>query len=213
MFITLEGIEGSGKSTQLDNIRLFLENRGHSVVVTREPGGTEIGKTIRAILLNPANRQMDPLTELFLYEADRAEHVHKIIVPALREGRTVLCDRFSDATMVYQGYARGLDLEFIRRIHQVILEALKPDLTFLLDVTPEIGLARAWAQIENGGRTDDESRFEKEALAFHEKIRAAYREIARRDPDRFYIVDASQDPATVHKEILTGLQRLLRDTC
>ncbi len=210
MFITLEGIEGSGKSTQLGNIRRFLENQGHNVLVTREPGGTGIGENIRAILLNPANRQIDPLAELFLYEADRVEHVHKIIMPALTAGRTVLCDRFYDATIVYQGYARGLDLELIRRIHQAILGALKPDLTILLDVSPEIGLARAWAQIKNGGRTGDESRFEEEALTFHEKIRAGYQTIARSEPERFYVVDASHDPRTVQNEILIGLRQVLK---
>jgi dTMP kinase len=209
MFITLEGIEGSGKSSQLDNIRVFLENQGHSVVVTREPGGTDIGKNIRAILLHPANRKIDPFTELFLYEADRVEHVRKIIMPALAAGRTVLCDRFTDATMVYQGYARGLDLEMIERIHRVILGSLKPDMTILLDVSPEIGLARAWTQIENGGRTGDESRFEEETLAFHEKIRAGYQDIARGEPDRFCIVDASHDPLTVKNAILAFLRRAL----
>ena len=210
MFITLEGIEGPGKSTQLGNIRRFLENQGHNVLVTREPGGTGIGENIRAILLNPANRQLDPLAELFLYEADRVEHVHKIIMPALAAGRTVLCDRFYDATIVYQGYARGLDLELIRRIHQAILGALKPDLTILLDVSPEIGLARAWTQIKNGGRTGDESRFEEEALTFHEKIRAGYETIARSEPERFYVVDASHDPRTVQNEILIGLRQALK---
>jgi dTMP kinase len=212
MFITLEGIEGSGKSTQLSNIRRFLEKRDHDVLVTREPGGTAIGENIRAILLNPANRQIDPLAELFLYEADRVEHVRKIIVPALTAGRTVLCDRFYDATVVYQGYARGLDSELIRRIHRAILGTLKPDITILLDVSPEIGLARAWAQIENGGRTGDESRFEEEALTFHEKIRAGYQAIARSEPERFYVVDASQDPLAVQGEILTGLRRVLENS-
>jgi dTMP kinase len=209
MFISLEGIEGSGKSTQLDNIRLFLEKRGHDVLVTREPGGTDIGKNIRAILLNPGNRQIDPLTELFLYEADRVEHVRKIIAPALAAGRTVLCDRFYDATVVYQGYARGLDLELIRRIHGVILGPLKPNMTILLDVSPDIGLARAWAEIEIGGRTGDESRFEEEALAFHEKIRAGYQDIARSEPERFCVVDASHDSLTVQNAILACLERAL----
>lgn len=209
MFITLEGIEGSGKSTQLDPVRLFLENQGHDVVVTREPGGTAIGKKIRAILLNPGNRQIDPLAELFLYEADRVEHVRHIIAPALAAGRTVLCDRFYDATVVYQGYARGMDLALIRRLHREILGTLKPNVTILLDVSPAIGLARAWAQIENGARTGNESRFEEEALDFHEKIRAGYQDIARSEPERFCVVDASHDPLTVQNAILTCLRRAL----
>ena len=209
MFITLEGVEGSGKSTQLGNIRAFLQERGLTVVVTREPGGTDIGRTVRSILLNPDNREMDALTELFLYEADRAEHVRKIIAPALSAGKTVLCDRFFDATMVYQGYARGLDLEEIRRIHRFILGNLRPDLTILLDLPPEIGLARAWAQIDKGNRTGAESRFEKEALDFHRKIRAGYLDIARHESERFCIVDAEQDAAAVRRDIKKAIERLM----
>jgi dTMP kinase len=179
------------------------------VVVTREPGGTDIGRTVRSILLNPDNREMDALTELFLYEADRAEHVRKIIAPALSAGKTVLCDRFFDATMVYQGYARGLDLEEIRRIHRFILGNLSPDLTILLDLPPEIGLARAWAQIDKGDRTGAESRFEKEALDFHRKIRAGYLDIARHESQRFCIVDAEQDAAAVCRDIKKAIERLV----
>jgi dTMP kinase len=209
MFITLEGVEGSGKSTQLGNIRAFLQLRGHTVVVTREPGGTDIGRKIRSILLNPDHREMEALTELFLYEADRAEHVRKIIAPAISAGKTVLCDRFFDATMVYQGYARGLDLEEIRRIHRFILGNLSPDLTILLDLPPEIGLARAWAQIDKGDRTGAESRFEKEALDFHRKIRAGYLDIARHESQRFCIVDAEQDAAAVCRDIKKAIERLV----
>lgn len=202
MLITLEGIEGAGKSSQIGAIVEYLEHRGHAVVVTREPGGTEVGRKIRAILLKPSHRQMAPMTELFLYEADRAEHVQKVIAPALSEGKTVLCDRFYDATVVYQGYARGLDLGMIHQIHRFILADLRPDLTILLDLPPEIGLARAWAQIDNGFRTGDESRFEKEALEFHHKIRSGYLDLARCEPQRFRIVDASRDENTVRKEII-----------
>lgn len=209
MFITLEGVEGSGKSTQLGNIRAFLQKRGRTVIVTREPGGTDIGRKIRSILLNPGNREMEGLTELFLYEADRAEHVRKIIAPALSAGKTVLCDRFCDATVVYQGYARGLDLEEIRRIHRFILGNLRPDLTILLDLPPEIGLGRAWAQIDKGDRTGAESRFEKEALDFHRKIRAGYLDIARRESERFCIVDAEQDAAAVCRDIKKAIERLM----
>jgi dTMP kinase len=179
------------------------------VVVTREPGGTDIGQKIRSILLNPNSREMEALTELFLYEADRAEHVQKIIAPALSAGKTVLCDRFCDATVVYQGYARGLDLEEIRRIHRFILGNLRPDLTILLDLPPEIGLARAWAQIDKGDRTGAESRFEKEALDFHRKIRAGYLDLARHESERFCIVDAERDAAAVCRDIETAIERLI----
>jgi len=210
MFITLEGIEGSGKTTQLKNITAYLDRKGYDTIVTREPGGTVIGEKIRAILLDPANEGIAPLAELFLYEADRVEHIKKKILPALAAGKTVLCDRFCDATVVYQGYARGLDLDFIQRVHCLILEDLKPDLTLLFDLKPKIGLSRAWDQINNGRRTGDESRFEKETLAFHEKIRAGYLELARLEPQRFHIIDASRDPARVKSDTIACLKQALK---
>ncbi|MFZ0614213.1 MAG: dTMP kinase [Desulfobacterales bacterium] len=211
MFITLEGVEGSGKSTQLAGIEAFLKKRGRSVVVSREPGGTDIGQKIRSILLNPENRAMAPLTELFLYEADRAEHVRKVIGPALAAGQAVVCDRFSDATVVYQGYARGLDLAQIRCIHRFILGDIRPDMTLLLDLPPEVGLARAWAQLEQGDRSGIESRFEKEALDFHRRIRAGYLDLARQEPERFCTIDAAQAAAAVRGAIEAAIERLMED--
>jgi dTMP kinase len=210
MFITLEGIEGSGKTTQLKNITAYLDRKGYDTIITREPGGTVIGEKIRAILLDPVSEGMEPLAELFLYEADRVEHIKKKIIPALAAGKTVLCDRFYDATVVYQGYARGLDLDFIQRVHCLILEDLKPDLTLLFDLKPQIGLSRAWDQINNGRRTGDESRFEKETLAFHEKIRAGYLELARLEPERFHIIDASRDLACVKGDTISRLEQALK---
>jgi len=201
MFLTLEGIEGSGKTTQINNIYRFLENKGHNCVITREPGGTKIGRKIRSILLDPENKGMEPMAELLLYFSDRVEHVKKIIEPALAEGKTVICDRYFDATLVYQGYARGLDIKLIARLHELVLEGLKPDITLLLDLSPETGLSRAWEQIGNGSRSGDETRFEKEALSFHEKIRAGYLELARLEPHRFRVIDASQDKNKVQMGI------------
>jgi len=201
MFITLEGIEGSGKTTQINNIDRFLEKKGHDCVITREPGGTKIGRKIRSILLDPENKGMEPMAELLLYFSDRVQHVETVINPALSEGKTVICDRYFDATLVYQGYARGLDMKLITRLHELVLEGLKPDITFLLDLSPEIGLSRAWKQIDNGSRTGDETRFEKEELSFHEKIRAGYIEIARLEPHRFYLIDASQGKNKVQMAI------------
>ena len=192
MFLTLEGIEGSGKTTQINNISRFLENKGHDCVITREPGGTKIGRKIRSILLDPENKGLEPMAELLLYFSDRVQHVKELINPALSKGKTVICDRYFDATLVYQGYARGLDIKLITRLHEIVLEGLKPDITFLLDLSPEIGLSRAWEQIGNGSRSGDETRFEKEALSFHEKIRAGYLELARLEPQRFRVIDASQ---------------------
>lgn len=201
MFLTLEGIEGSGKTTQINNICRFLENKGHNCVITREPGGTKIGRKIRSILLDPENKGMEPMAELLLYFSDRVEHVKKLIKPALAEGKTVICDRYFDATLVYQGYARGLDIKLIIRLHELVLEGLKPDITLLLDLSPETGLSRAWEQIGNGSRSGDETRFEKEALSFHKKIRAGYLELARLEPQRFRVIDASQKKNKVQMDI------------
>jgi len=201
MFITLEGIEGSGKSTQLPNMVRFLKNRGHDCAVTREPGGTQIGRKIRAILLDPESQNIDPLAELLLYTADRAQHIKMIVNPLLAEGKTVLCDRYFDATVSYQGYARGLDIGLINRLHEVLFNNLKPDLTILLDLQPKLGLSRAWKQIGDGTRTGLEIRFEEEALEFHEKVRAGYLELARNEPERFRVLDASEDEEQVRNKI------------
>jgi len=205
MFITFEGIEGSGKTTQIRHLAEFLRAEGRDCVLTREPGGTEIGKKIRAILLDPENKGMDSLTELLLYTADRAQHIKSVIKPCLSQGKIVLCDRYADATMAYQGFARGLDMELIRRLNGQILEIAKPDLTILLDLPPEIGLSRAWKQIRSGARTGRESRFEQERLAFHEKVRAGYVELADRESERFRVIDASQDENRVRAEIRNAM--------
>ena len=202
MFITFEGIEGSGKTTQVKHVADFLRKKGHDCVITREPGGTPIGEKIRAILLDPASKGLSPLTELLLYTADRVQHVKELLGPSLAAGKTVLCDRYFDATLVYQGYARGLDIELIEQLHRLLLAGLRPDITFLLDLPPETGLARAWTQINNGNRTGRESRFEKEALSFHEKVRAGYLTLARKEPERFRIIDASRDVDDVKKDIM-----------
>ena len=202
MFITLEGIEGSGKTTQARYMVKFLQSQGHDCVMTREPGGTRIGKKIRAILLDPESKDMDPLAELLLYTADRAQHIKELVNPFLSAGKTVLCDRFYDATVAYQGFARGLDIGLINRLHGLILEDLKPDITFLLDLPPKVGLLRAWQQIKNGTRTGIETRFEEEKLLFHEKVRSGYLELARVEPDRFRVIDASGDKHHVRGEII-----------
>lgn len=201
MFITLEGIEGAGKSSQLENIVAFFKDRGYPCVTTREPGGTAVGTQIRGILLDPENRDLDPRAELLLYVADRIQHIKKVIEPHLAGRRVVLCDRFFDATLVYQGYARGLDTGLIRDLHRLVCNDLAPDLTLLFDLDPRVGLARAWRQIDSGGRTDLESRFELEALAFHQKVRSGYLELARIDPGRFRIIDAAQERDEVTRAI------------
>ena len=209
MFITLEGIEGCGKTTQLQHISSFLEDEGHFVVVTREPGGTTIGKKIRSILLDPASKELLPLAELLLYMADRAQHIESVIKPRLGEGKIVVSDRYVDATVAYQGFARGLGVDFIRDLHRIMLNDFKPDVTFLLDLPPRIGLSRAWQELDSGNRIGAESRFEEEAICFHDKVRAGYLELARLEPQRFRIIDASQNIHAVQAEIQRELSKYL----
>ena len=185
MFISFEGIEGSGKSTQIEQASDFLEKNGVNCCLTREPGGTDIGRRIRAILLDPSHVDLDPLAELLLYMADRAQHLSRVVKPALDEKKTVLCDRYFDATVAYQGVARKLDMGLITSLHRQAFDNLKPDLTFLLDLEPAVGLARAWRQIDGGGREAGETRFEEEKIAFHEKVREGYLNLARKEPGRF----------------------------
>ncbi len=207
MFITLEGIEGSGKTTQMGLVADYFSKKGVDCFLTREPGGTYIGKKIRAILMDPENSGLLPMTELMLYAADRVQHVQEQIVPALAAGKTVVCDRFHDSTVAYQGFSRKLDTAVIDRIHQLILNGLAPDLTFLLDLPAAVGLSRAWDQINSGLRSGAETRFESENLAFHEAVRAGYLELARREPDRFVIIDATAKSDEVTTQILSELAR------
>ena len=209
MFITLEGIEGCGKTTQIKHLTTFFEDRGQPCVVTREPGGTDIGREIRSILLSPSSKGIVPKAELLLYMADRAQHVARLVKPCLADDKVVLCDRYFDATVVYQGYARGIDTGFICELHRLILEDFKPDITLLLDLDPRIGLARAWQELNSGNRSGSESRFEEETISFHEKVRAGYLELARQEPERFRIIDASKDEMQVQADIRAALMEFL----
>lgn len=209
MLITFEGIEGSGKTTQIKHVARFLNEKGHDCVITREPGGTEIGKKIRSILLDPKSKGIDPLAEFFLYAADRTQHLKEVVNPCLSLKKTVLCDRFFDATVVYQGFARGLDLELIHRVHRFILQDLRPDITILLDLPPEIGLSRAWGQIKNGTRIGFETRFENEKLVFHETVRSGYLKLASLEPQRFKVVNAVPDETRVRNDVIKVVNRCL----
>lgn len=212
MFITLEGIEGAGKTTQVPHVVAFLEARGHECTVTREPGGTGLGRKIRALLLDPANHDMVPAAELFLYAADRAQHVGACIMPALMAGKTVVCDRFFDATEAYQGHARGLDMNLVNRLNPANgPDRLRPDITFLFDLSPQTGLRRAWQRIKQNGEAAADCRFEKEALDFHERVRQGYLTIAAREPGRFVIVDGEQTAGAVRAQIEAGLERYLNN--
>lgn len=209
MFITLEGGEGAGKTTQMVRLAEWLRTRGGGWTLTREPGGTTLGRAIRALLLDPANQGMAPETELMLYMADRAEHVHQVIAPALAAGRGVLCDRFFDATIVYQGFARGLPQDRLRELHRLVLTDLRPQLTLLLDLSPEVGLARARGELARGGRTQAESRFEQEALDFHRRVRAGYLRLAQEEPERFRVVDAARDAEEVQADLRAAVAAFL----
>jgi dTMP kinase len=199
-FITFEGTEGSGKSTQIALLAEFLASRGRKVVLTREPGGTLIGDQIRKILLDPANKALDATSELLLYAASRAQHLTEVIRPALKSGRIVLCDRFSDATLAYQGYGRGLDRELIRTLDRMVTGKMRPDLTLLLDIDTTTGLARAHGRNSSSG-LEGEARFENEDIAFHTRVRQGYRALAEEEPDRIRVVDASRQPDQVQRTI------------
>jgi dTMP kinase len=201
-FITIEGIEGAGKSTQMDVIRDFLDGQGRRVVVTREPGGTPLSETVRDVLLDPENRGMSTDTELLLVFAARAEHLHKVIEPALASGDWVLSDRFTDATFAYQGGGRGVEAARIAVLEQWLQGNLKPDLTLLLDLPVETGRVR----IAERGRPD---RFEREDDAFFERIRASYLERAAAEPQRFRRIDASAPVDAVSREVLDAVGTLL----
>jgi dTMP kinase len=184
-FITFEGVEGSGKSTQLSLTAARVRETGRSVLETREPGGTGIGEQIRRILLDPAHTDLEPLAEWLLYEADRGQHVREVLRPALERGAIVLCDRYSDTTEAYQQVGRGIDPESVRRVDALARDGLLPDLTLLYDLNPEEGLSRA--RERDGGRL---GRFEATEIAFHRRVRAAYLEIARREPERVALISA-----------------------
>jgi dTMP kinase len=206
LFITFEGIEGSGKSTQLVLLANTLQLRGMRVLLTREPGGTPIGDQVRKILLDPAHTALEPKAELLLYAASRAQHLSEAILPALAAGMIVLCDRFSDATLAYQGYGRGLDLELIRALDRIVCAGTKPDLTILFDIDAATGLARAHGRNASCG-LQAEARFENEELAFHERVRQGYLALAKQQPDRVRVVDASLSP----EEIQVKVQAILDD--
>ncbi len=189
-FITFEGIEGCGKTTQLQLLAVRLTDAGHRLTVTREPGGCPIADQVRNILLDAGNRTMRPLTELLLYAAARAQHVSEVIAPALEAGAVVLCDRFTDATMAYQGNGRGLDPEVIGQLNRLATGGIRPDLTLLLDCPAETGLKRAISRI-NRTEGPREERFELESIRFHQRVRDGYLELARKEPDRFAIIDAA----------------------
>lgn len=212
MFITFEGIEGCGKSTQAKRLADRLERIGISLILTREPGGTPIGQDIRQILLSSENRHLPPLAELFLYEADRALHMADVVKPALAEGKWVLCDRFFDATTAYQGYARGQNLEMTNRLNEMASFGITPDMTFLLDCPVSIGIKRALKR-NSESEVMGQDRFEQERTAFHEAVRHGYMALARKNPERFVVVDATMEENRLEEIIFSHLEPRIPSGC
>jgi dTMP kinase len=204
-FITFEGIDGCGKTTQFHMLAHWLRERGRRVVETAEPGGTEIGQQIRRILLHPDNYDLRPRTELLLYFASRAQNVEQVIRPALESGQVVLCDRFTDSTLVYQGCGRGLEREVVLDLDRIACRGLKPDITLLIDIDLSTSLARAKRRNERLGK--NESRIDDEGTAFHERVRAGYLELAEREPERFCVIDGREAIGVVAQRIQGALQR------
>ena len=206
-FITFEGIEGSGKTTQIRLLADYLAQQGKKVVLTREPGGTAIGDKIRTVLLNPDFKSMTSMTELFLYAAARCQHVEEFIRPALERGAVVLCDRYADATTAYQGFGRGIDRKLLATLHQLATRNLWPHLTFVLDCPVETGLQRALSrEAKRKGPAAD--RFEKEERDLHERVRQGYLQLAQEEPKRVKIVEASDPPDQIHKVIIKCMDPL-----
>jgi dTMP kinase len=219
-FITFEGLDGSGKSTQVEKLARSLRARGVSVTVTREPGGTSTGEKIRDVILHSATSGLSPSAEMALMFASRAQHIHEVILPALAEGRIVLCDRFTDSTEAYQGGGRKLGTKPVLRLHEILCGNLKPDLTILLDneVAFSIDRARRRNQKHKAGRPEkatektekDENRFEQESRAFFGRVRHAYLAIARREPQRVHLINARGTPVETHAVIMELVRKKLK---
>ena len=203
MFITFEGPDGSGKTSQLDRLIPELESRGLELVRTREPGGTEIGDQIRSVIMDMKNKSMDPRTEILLFCASRAQLVEELIRPSLREGKIVLCDRYADSTMAYQGYGHGLDRDELTHLLRFATGGLKPDLTLLFDISAEAGLRRRLSNHDEWNRMDDY------AIQFHERVRNGYLEMAAAEPERWVVIDADRDREAIQKDVLAAVMAKL----
>lgn len=204
-FITFEGGEGAGKSTQINRLAEVLKARGHRVVVTREPGGSPGAEAVRHVLLSGAAEKLGPEMEAILFASARNDHVEQVIRPAVMAGQIVLCDRFMDSSRVYQGVTGGLDPEFMRQLEEVAINGMAPDLTLILDIDPALGLERAAKR-----RAGPADRYEKETLALHRRRRDGFLDIAKAEPQRCKVVDASADPESVAAAILANVTALLK---
>ena len=198
-FITFEGIEGAGKSTQSILLHNYLIDKNKKAILTKEPGGTETGKKIRQILLSHSDEIFPPLAELFLYEADRNFHIHNLIKPKIDQGYTVICDRFTDSTLAYQGYARGLNIDFVKKLNSVASQNIIPDITFLIDIPVEEGLKRIQ-------KTREKDRIEKEEIDFHKKLREGFLKIAEEEKDRIVVLNGLEPPEKIFSKVIEILK-------
>ncbi len=204
IFISMEGPDGSGKSTQLELIKKYLEEKGYEIIITREPGGTRISEAVREIILNKEYTEMGYMTEALLYASARAQLVTEVIKPAIESGKAVISDRFVDSSAVYQGMARGLGVENVYKINEFAIQGMMPDLTIHLDLPAKVGISRKKDQKEL-------DRMEMETLDFHEKVAEGYRKLASLAPDRIYTIDATQSVETINKLIIDKVEKLLND--
>jgi len=205
-FITFEGPEGSGKSTHIKLLKAYLEERGIEVVLTREPGGTPLGEEIRKLLQHDHSEPPVPSAEVLLFLASRAQHVERLIRPALQQGKWVLCDRFADSTFAYQGYGRGFDMESLRAVNAFSVSGLSPDLTVLLDVTSQTSRERLAARQASTATTPD--RIEREAAAFHERVRNGFLALAKEEPERLVVINTEREPSEVAASIRKAVEPL-----
>ena len=198
-FITFEGVEGAGKSTQAKLLYQYLIDNGKEAILTKEPGGTKTGQKIRQILLEKTDEIFPPVAELMLYEADRNFHIHNLIKPSLQQGKYIICDRFTDSTLAYQGYARGLNINLIKQLNEIATEGIKPDITFLIDIPVEEGLKRI-------KQTRQADRIEDEDIQFHKRLREGFLKIAENEKDRIVVLDGLETPDNIFKKVIEILK-------
>lgn len=214
MFITFEGIEGAGKSTMMALLANHMRQTGDTPVMTREPGGSRLGKRLRAMLLDCRQEGLSCRAELCLFLADRAQHIAEVILPALEAGQSVFCDRFVDSTLAYQGYGRGMNIEELKSVNEAAVGPLMPGLTFLLDLPVQEGLGRAGERNRIEGTVISEGRFDSESLDFHERVRKGYLELAKMNPERIVVVNADRPPEEVFVDCVKTLDNALKkDRC
>lgn len=209
LFISLEGPEGSGKTTQAQILSEYLSEKGYEVALTHEPGGTPLGEKLRHILLTPNGNDLSTFCELFLYLADRADHVEKVIKPALNEGKVVICDRFADATIAYQGYGQGVEIGLIEQLNLLAAQQIEPDLTIVLDIDSQVGLRKAIeTKIEIGLKNGD--RLEQRGLDFHRRVRQGYLNIAQNNPSRVKLIQVGDSIEEIQRKIRNYVDELIR---